>query len=596
MPRVSEETVRQALRAVRDPDLHQDIVSLGFVKGIRICEATVAVDIELTTPACPVKERLRDEAAAAVKALPGVDAVTVNLSAEVRRSTAVATEGGLKRVKNAIAVASGKGGVGKSTVAVNLALALARAGAKVGLMDADVYGPSVPTMLAGVGKPEQRDGKLVPLERYGVKFMSMGLLADKGAPVIWRGPMATKLIQQFLADVSWGDLDYLLIDLPPGTGDVQLTLTQAAPLAGAVLVTTPQDVAVGITLRGLRMFEQVQVPILGIIENMSYFECPHCHDRTEVFRHGGGERAARELGVHFLGAVPLDPAIALAGDAGRPVVDIEGPARGPSAETFERIARDLAAQVSIVNARTAAVQFTPTEVSLEPGELVIQWSDGLVSRHPNAQLRAQCPCALCVDEWTGERRVSAASIPPDVKPLDLRRVGRYALQIVWSDGHATGIYSHDLLRELVFGKKEAPARPAAASAQPVAPASTAQPAAVSAGSPASAAARSNAPQGDAALKEKIVEALETVFDPEIPVNIYELGLIYGLDVDPAGSVSIRMTLTSPACPSAEALPPEVEAKVRSVPGVQDVKVDVVWEPPWNPQMMSEAARLQLNLN
>jgi ATP-binding protein involved in chromosome partitioning len=447
-PAVTEDAVRQALRAVRDPDLQLDIVRLGFVKNVHVDGGKVSFEIELTTPACPVKDRLKSEAADVVKKIPGVTEVAVKMSAQVRAAAPLATEGGLARVKNLVAVASGKGGVGKSTVAVNIALALARTGASVGLMDADVYGPSVPTMLGGAGRPEGQGTSILPLERHGVRFMSMGLLTDAHTPVIWRGPMATKLIQQFLAQVQWGDLDYLLIDLPPGTGDVQLTLTQSAPLTGALVVTTPQDVAVGITLRGLRMFEQVRVPILGIVENMSYFLCPHCGERTDVFRHGGGERAARDLGYAFLGAVPLDPVLPLLADQGRPVVDLEGPERGPSADAFDRIAGNLAAQVSIVNAKTKAVRFVPTDVRTEPSRLEIQWSDGSVTQHPYRELRLHCPCAVCVDEWTGEKRLDPASVPGDVRPLEVRPVGRYALQVSWSDGHSSGIYSFDRLREL----------------------------------------------------------------------------------------------------------------------------------------------------
>src|SRR5437867_3734439 len=315
---VREQDILHALRVVQDPDLHKDIVALGFVKNLRVTGGTVAFDIELTTPACPVKDRLRDEASRAVEALPGVERVEIKMTAQVPKSVVSPAEGGMRLVKNAVAVASGKGGVGKSTVAIHLALALSQSGARVGLMDADIYGPSVPTMLGGDAPPEMSGGQIRPAEKSGLKFVSMGLFTGRETPVIWRGPMATKMIQQFLGQVDWGDLDYLIIDLPPGTGDVQLTLTQSAPLVGAVIVTTPQEVAVEVTLRGRRMFEQVQVPILGIVENMSTFICPHCGQGTEIFRRGGGQRAAAELGVPFLGEVPLHPAIAAAGDSGQP--------------------------------------------------------------------------------------------------------------------------------------------------------------------------------------------------------------------------------------------------------------------------------------
>jgi ATP-binding protein involved in chromosome partitioning len=459
---VREEDVLDALRGVKDPDLHRDIVALGFVKNLRICGGNVAFDIELTTPACPVKDRMRDEALGLVRALPGVSEVAINMTAQVRKSAAPPSEGGMRAVKNAIAIASGKGGVGKSTVATNLAIALAKTGARVGLMDADVYGPSVPHMLGGGERPEQggAQGMIRPVERHGLKFMSMGLLTGRDTPVIWRGPMATKLIQQFLGQVEWGELDYLLIDLPPGTGDVQLTLTQSAPLTGAVIVTTPQDVAVGVTLRGLRMFEQVHVPILGIIENMSAFICTHCGHESHIFRHGGGRKAAEELGFPFLGEVPLDAAIAAAGDAGRPVVaDDTLAAQAPSAKAFIAIAGKLAQQVSIVNEATRTVRHKPAEVKTGEGAVEIRWTDAHVSRYRQRDLRLECPCAECVDEWTGVKRLKPENIPLDVHALEVRGVGRYALQFMWSDGHASGIYTYDKLRALDATAPEMPAPP-----------------------------------------------------------------------------------------------------------------------------------------
>ena len=446
---LAPEIVLQALRAVRDPDLHRDIVSLGFVKNLRIENGAVSLDIELTTPACPVKDALREEAAAAIRAIPGVRGVAVNMTSQVRSSVMAPTEGGMKRVRNALAIASGKGGVGKSTVATNLAVALAASGARVGLMDADVYGPSVPMMLGGLSaRPQAADveGWLRPVERHGIRFMSMALLTGRDTPVIWRGPMATKLIQQFLGQVDWGELDYLLIDLPPGTGDVQLTLTQSAPLSGAVIVTTPQDVAVGVTMRGLRMFEQVQVPVLGIVENMSRFVCGHCGQATDVFRHGGGRRAAQELGIQFLGEIPLDAAVAAAGDAGQPVV-LSAPGSA-SARALLEAAGNLAREVSIVNEKTASVRHRPAEAQVRPDGVEIKWTDGHVSRYAHRPLRLACPCAMCVDEWTGQPRLDSATVPADVRVIDLRPVGRYALQFSFSDGHATGLYAYDRLRSL----------------------------------------------------------------------------------------------------------------------------------------------------
>jgi len=446
----TEAQVLDSLRAVEDPDLHRDIVALGFVKRLSIDGGRVSFDVELTTPACPVKNLMRDQAHRAVAALPGVTEVAVNMTAQVRPAS-VTSDAGMRGVKNVIAVASGKGGVGKSTVATNLALALSRSGARVGLLDADVYGPSVTLMLGGaeiLGGPGEGEEDLIkPAESLGLKFVSMGLFTANDTPVIWRGPMASKLIQEFVSRVDWGELDYLLVDLPPGTGDVQLTLTQITPLMGAVIVTTPQDVAVGITMRGLKMFEKVRVPILGIVENMSTFVCPHCEHETPLFRRGGGRRAAAAQGVPFLGEVPLDAAIAAGGDDGVPIV-VRGEAAGPAARAFLDLAQELARQVSIVNAATAGVRFHPDEVQVGDGYVLVRWSDGHVSRHPTPALRAACPCAGCVDEVTGERRVGITDVAADVQATEVRPVGRYAFQIVWSDGHHTGIYTFDYLRSL----------------------------------------------------------------------------------------------------------------------------------------------------
>lgn len=361
-------------------------------------------------------------------------------------------ESGMSLVKNALAVASGKGGVGKSTVATHLALTLARTGARVGLMDSDIYGPSVPKMLGrGEAPPVSGEPGLIhPVETRGIRYISMGLFAGRDTPVIWRGPMATKMVQQFLTQVVWGELDYLLIDLPPGTGDVQLTLTQSAPLAGAIIVTTPQEVAVEVTLRGLRMFEQVQVPILGIIENMSGFTCPHCGKSTEIFRHGGGRKAAEELGVPFLGEVPLDPALAEAGDRGNPLISATPGAleNSPAAQAFPQIAERLVRQLKAVQSLTDSVRHRPSELKVAEGAVEIRWSDGHLSRLPFRALRQACPCALCVDEWTGERRTDPNRILVSVRPLDIRKVGRYGIQFNWSDLHGSGIYTYDYLRSL----------------------------------------------------------------------------------------------------------------------------------------------------
>ncbi|MGE5175075.1 MAG: Mrp/NBP35 family ATP-binding protein [Hyphomicrobiales bacterium] len=342
---VTEAQILDALRSVMDPDLHRDIVALGFVRNLTIDGGTVAFDVNLTTPACPVKDRLRDQARAAVLALPGVKDARVNMTAEVRRPPAPDT-GALRNIRNLVAVGSGKGGVGKSTVSANLAASLAASGARVGLLDADIYGPSIPIMMRS-GKPAVPlpNQTIEPGEAHGVRVMSMGYLSPGDQPLIWRGPMAHKALQQCLLQVNWGELDYLIVDLPPGTGDVHLTLVQTAPVTGAVIVSTPQDVGLQISMKTLRMFQQTKVPLLGIVENMSYYVCPHCGERDELFGHGGAAAAATELRVPFLGEIPLDAAIRKHADEGTPVV-LAAP-DAPSGVAMREITGRLAQQISI---------------------------------------------------------------------------------------------------------------------------------------------------------------------------------------------------------------------------------------------------------
>jgi len=340
----TEEQVLSVLKKVQDPDLHKDIVSLGFIRNLKIDGGAVRFDLNLTTPACPVKDEMRDQAVALVKELPGVQTVEVNMTAEVRQMPQL-DKTALKGVRNLIAVGSGKGGVGKSTIAVNIAASLGAAGARVGLLDGDIYGPTTPIMLGIDAPPKSVGPRIIPTEAAGIKFMSMGLLVKSDQPLIWRGPMAHKALQQCLFDVEWGELDYLVIDLPPGTGDVHLTLAQAVPLTGAVIVSTPQDVGLRISMKTLRMFQQTRVPILGIVENMSYYICPHCDSKDYIFGQGGGRRAAEELGLPFLGEVPLDVAIRMQSDIGAPIVLAQPHAA--SSKVLREIAEKTAAQVSI---------------------------------------------------------------------------------------------------------------------------------------------------------------------------------------------------------------------------------------------------------
>jgi ATP-binding protein involved in chromosome partitioning len=347
---IRPEQVLRALRQVQDPDLHKDIVELGFVKDVRLDGGNVAFTIELTTPACPVREQMQAQARQVVAALPGVQSVEVRMAAQVR-AMAGAGASPIPGVRSVVAVASGKGGVGKSTVAVNLALALQRDGARTGLLDADIYGPSIPIMMGTQSQqPSLLGNQILPVEAHGLKLMSIGFLAGPEAPVVWRGPMVHKMVTQFLGGVVWGELDYLVVDLPPGTGDAQLTLTQTAPLSGAVIVTTPQDVALEDVHRAVRMFEQVKVPILGVVENMSYYSCPSCGHRDEIFAHGGGRRAAAKYEVPFLGEVPIVPAIRAAGDGGVPIV-ASAPDSAP-AQAFRAVARAAAARLATLAHRS----------------------------------------------------------------------------------------------------------------------------------------------------------------------------------------------------------------------------------------------------
>lgn len=348
-PQASESSVLDALRAVRDPDLGQDIVALGFIKNLRICDGNAAFSIELTTPACPVKDLMKEQAERAVRAVPGIKGVQIEMTARVTASRPLlGDKGTIPGVKNVIAVSSGKGGVGKSTVAVNLACALQQSGARVGILDADVYGPNVPLMLGVKGQPEVKDKKIQPFEQYGLQIMSMALLVAEDQPVIWRGPMLHSAVRQFLFDVAWNDLDYLVVDLPPGTGDAQLSLSQQAHLMGAVIVTTPQDVSVLDVKKAIRMFQSVNVPMLGIVENMAWFTPPGSTEKYKIFGEGGGARIEREFGLPLLGQIPIELAVREGGDKGRPVVHAQP--ESETAKALRAIAGKVAQRVSILNA------------------------------------------------------------------------------------------------------------------------------------------------------------------------------------------------------------------------------------------------------
>lgn len=352
MPKVLDTTsVLEVLKPVQDPELRKSLVELNMIRNIRIDDRRVSFTLVLTTPACPLRQFIVEDCERAVKTLPGVEEVVVDVTAETPQQRSLPDRTGVPGIKNIVAVSSGKGGVGKSTVAVNVAVALAQAGAKVGLLDADIYGPNAPTMLglgdARVTVQQGPQGEILePAFNHGVRLVSMGFLIDPDQPVIWRGPMLNGIIRQFLYQVNWGELDYLIVDMPPGTGDAQLTMTQAVPMAGAVIVTTPQTVALLDSRRGLKMFQQLGVAVLGIVENMSYFIPPDLPDKQyDIFGSNGGKKAAQELQVPLLGCVPLEISLRQGGDRGIPIVLAEPDSA--SAKALTEIAQQIAAKVSI---------------------------------------------------------------------------------------------------------------------------------------------------------------------------------------------------------------------------------------------------------
>lgn len=345
---VTEQAVLDVLRQVQDPDLHRDIVTLGFIKDLTVSpQGEVAFKIQLTTPACPVKDLLEAQARELVTNLPGVTKVDLEMTAQVRERQ-TQPEDLLVGVKQVIAVASGKGGVGKSTLTVNLAVALAQQGAKVGIMDADVYGPSIPLMLGAHGEaPLTKDQKIVPIVKFGVKVMSLGMLLTEGQVPLWRGPMVAGTVKQLLTDVAWGELDYLFVDLPPGTGDAPMTLAQSVPLTGVVIVTTPHNVAANIAGGASQLFKRLNTTVLGVIENMGGLVCPKCGEVTRIFAGLSGQNLAEKLRVPYLGSIPLDPLVSQAADEGKP--SLIAYQNGPQAEAFRAVAGAVAAQASIIS-------------------------------------------------------------------------------------------------------------------------------------------------------------------------------------------------------------------------------------------------------
>jgi Mrp family chromosome partitioning ATPase/DUF971 family protein len=435
--------VLDSMRDIIDPDLGRDIVSLGFIKNLEIDERNiVSFDVELTTPACPMKADFKQRCEGAVEELPWVEGVEVRMTSSAPARSPLAEEApGLAEVAHVIAISSCKGGVGKSTLAVNLAFALERAGAAVGLFDADVYGPSLPTLVATEEHQLRAAGGLIqPITHRGVKLMSFGYATERNdQAAIMRGPMVSNVIRQLLTGTAWGRLDYLVVDFPPGTGDIQLTLTQIVPMDGAVIVTTPQQLSFVDVVKGIQMFQTVRVPTLAVVENMSYFECGKCGERHQLFGVGARERIVRMFGIDNAFEVPIDPEVSRLGDSGRPVM-LEQP-DGRSAGLYREIAGAVVQEVSRL---THGEPTTPTlRFDEAAGELVLEIPGRDDLRVDPAALRRRCQCASCRDEMTGERILKDEDVPDDVRPVSIEPMGNYAAAVVWSDGHSTSIYPYE---------------------------------------------------------------------------------------------------------------------------------------------------------
>jgi Mrp family chromosome partitioning ATPase/DUF971 family protein len=435
---IKEAEILNTLRQIIDPDFHKDIVSLGFVKNIKIEGDKVGFDIALTTPACPVKSEFQAQAEQLVKRLPGVKEVNVNMTTLPSGNAAMAAQASetLKKVGSIIAVSSCKGGVGKSTVAGLFAMELAQRGFKVGLADADIHGPSIPTLF-DITHPEvyvNQNKEFIPIEKHGLKIMSFGFLLGD-APAVMRGPIVTRYVQQMLYQTAWGELDYLFIDMPPGTGDVQLTITQSLKLNGAVIVTTPQTLSLVDVSRGILMFEKVSVPILGIVENMSYFICDNCSKKHYIFGGQHGGTLLDRFGLETLAEIPLLPQF---------TVKIDEPIRNEFIMgAVDKTMRALGKQ-SIEQKQTPMIKFDAQHV-------YFTWSHGNETMVNNRELRLSCRCALCINELTGEQILKPESIRSDIAPTKIFPLGNYAVGIEWNDGHNSGIYPYKTIHDLTKG-------------------------------------------------------------------------------------------------------------------------------------------------
>jgi ATP-binding protein involved in chromosome partitioning len=366
--------VLTSLRKVVDPELHKDIVSMGMIKDLAITDEKVSFTLELTTPACPFNDDIEQDVRAAISDI-GVQNLDLKITARVMEGRAISMDELIPDVKNIIAVASGKGGVGKTTIAVNLALALGQTGAKIGLLDADIYGPSVPLMLGAEADPQVLKNKIQPPNVEGIKVISMGFFYEQSQQAgIYRGPIVSGIIKQFLTDVEWGSLDYLIIDLPPGTGDAPLTMAQTIPVTGIIIVTTPQDVAMNVAVKALGMFSKLNVPIVGVIENMSYLQCPHCSEHISVFGKGGGQKISEKFGIPFLGEIPLSPQIMEGSDKGKPVI-VSDP-DSIQANALRKVAKTIAGRISVIAAELNSNEMPPKESTVAPSSTAAGINNG----------------------------------------------------------------------------------------------------------------------------------------------------------------------------------------------------------------------------
>ena len=430
---ITEAQVLDSMRGIVDPDLGRDIVSLGFIKQLKIKRGDVSFTVELTTPACPVKEQFRVDCERAVKAIPGVTSVQVSMSAMEPKKKAGPKVNTLTRVNAVIAVSSCKGGVGKSTIAGQLARALSREGLRVGLLDTDIYGPSLPTLF-NLHRPQlmMRNNMLIPIELDGLKLMSVGFVLGD-SPAVMRGPMVSGYVQQILQQTDWGDMDYLIIDMPPGTGDIQLTLVQQAALDGAIIVTTPHSLSLVDVSRGILMFEKVNVPVLGIVENMSYFICDNCDKKHHIFG-SSAEALKKRFGLTTLAEFPIIDGISR----------LENADAGADLAPLKQLTDNLHRAVGMRRAQQEALPI----VTAKPGRIHILWPDGSEDELQNRDVRGSCQCAQCVEEFSGEQMLDVNSIAPDIDAVSVDPLGNYAVSIAWNDGHSSGIFTWDHLRGL----------------------------------------------------------------------------------------------------------------------------------------------------